>query len=92
MTFEEWLAAYYEDDNNYDTDPIKEAWEYKQAQIYKWEEVYNKHVTVTRNLLRQKDKTIRNLQKKIVTLFDKIKHGDETHQTWLKQAIEEHFN
>lgn len=25
------------------------------------------------------------------TLFEAIKHGDEAHQTWLKQAIEDHF-
>jgi hypothetical protein len=28
---------------------------------------------------------------KLATLFDAIKHGDEDHQGWLKQAIEAHF-
>ena len=32
------------------------------------------------------------LQKKCEALFDKIKHGDEEHQKWLKSAIDEHFN
>ena len=31
------------------------------------------------------------LQEKINTLFDKIKHGDQEHQDWLKKAIDEHF-
>lgn len=25
------------------------------------------------------------------TLFEKIKHGDEAHQTWLAKAIDDHF-
>ena len=29
--------------------------------------------------------------KAITTLFDAIKHGDETHQAWLKDAIDKHF-
>jgi len=29
---------------------------------------------------------------KIETLFDAIKHGDEDHQGWLKEAIDAHFN
>lgn len=28
---------------------------------------------------------------KVATLFDAIKHGDEAHQNWLKEAIEAHF-
>jgi hypothetical protein len=28
---------------------------------------------------------------RITTLFDAIKHGDEKHQQWLKEAIEAHF-
>lgn len=28
---------------------------------------------------------------RIESLFEAIKHGDEKHQTWLKQAIEDHF-
>lgn len=28
---------------------------------------------------------------KVATLFDAIKHGDEAHQTWLKNAIDAHF-
>ncbi len=32
------------------------------------------------------------LNEKVNTLFDSIKHGDEKHQTWLKEAIERHFN
>ncbi len=31
------------------------------------------------------------LREKIKTLFDAIKHGDDTHQEWLKSKIEEHF-
>lgn len=27
----------------------------------------------------------------ISTLFDAIKHGDEKHQAWLKEAIDDHF-
>lgn len=30
-------------------------------------------------------------EKRIETLFDAIKHGDEAHRAWLKQAIEDHF-
>lgn len=26
------------------------------------------------------------------SLFDAIRHGDNSHQTWLKAAIEQHFN
>jgi hypothetical protein len=29
--------------------------------------------------------------KKIATLFDEIKHGDEAHQQWLKEKLEAHF-
>lgn len=31
------------------------------------------------------------LLERIGTLFDAIKHGDEKHQEWLKNKIEEHF-
>ena len=31
------------------------------------------------------------LKEKINALFDNIKHGDNDHQTWLKNAISEHF-
>lgn len=34
---------------------------------------------------------IMNDREKTTTLFEKIKHGDEAHQAWLKSAIEEHF-
>lgn len=27
----------------------------------------------------------------VSTLFDAIKHGDDKHRAWLKQAIEDHF-
>jgi hypothetical protein len=30
--------------------------------------------------------------RRIATLFDAIKHGDEDHQGWLKEAIRCHFN
>lgn len=36
-------------------------------------------------------KDIRYLEKKRDTLFDSIKHGDEKHQAWLKESIENHF-
>lgn len=29
--------------------------------------------------------------KPVDTLYDAIKHGDENHRAWLKQAIEDHF-
>lgn len=32
------------------------------------------------------------LLSEIESLFDKIKHGDSEHQTWLKKAIAEHFS
>lgn len=32
------------------------------------------------------------LEREIGSLFDKIKHGDEEHQAWLKNAISEHFS
>ena len=32
------------------------------------------------------------LEAKVKSLFDKIKHGDEQHQSWLKDAIEKHFS
>lgn len=32
------------------------------------------------------------LEERINTLFDKIKHGDQEHQDWLKKAIDEHFD
>ena len=32
------------------------------------------------------------LQKQISTLYDVIKHGDEEHQKWLKEAIDKHFS
>lgn len=31
------------------------------------------------------------LEAKVKTLFDAIKHGDERHQLWLKEAINKHF-
>lgn len=31
------------------------------------------------------------LKVKIETLFDAVKHGDEEHQRWLKEAIDSHF-
>ncbi len=31
------------------------------------------------------------LESRIATIFEAIKHGDEKHQAWLKQKIEEHF-
>jgi len=34
---------------------------------------------------------IENLKWKICTLFEAIKHGDEKHQAWLKEAIATHF-
>jgi hypothetical protein len=33
-----------------------------------------------------------SIKHKIETLFDAIKHGDEDHQGWLKEAIHCHFN
>lgn len=33
----------------------------------------------------------KNLIKGIQTLYDEIKHGDEAHQSWLKDAIDKHF-
>lgn len=30
--------------------------------------------------------------KKVETLFDAIKHGDDAHQAWLKEAIENYFS
>lgn len=32
-----------------------------------------------------------HLIRKIATLFDAIKHGDEKHQAWLRNAIDQHF-
>ena len=31
------------------------------------------------------------LKNKVSSLFDAIKHGDQDHQEWLKNKIEEHF-
>ncbi len=31
------------------------------------------------------------MEERVKTLFEKIKHGDDAHQAWLKSAIEEHF-
>lgn len=31
------------------------------------------------------------LRKKTKTLFDAIKHGDDKHQEWLREAINNHF-
>lgn len=33
----------------------------------------------------------RKFKRKIETFFDKIKHGDEVHQAWIKKVIDEHF-
>lgn len=33
-----------------------------------------------------------DLANKVQTLFDNIKHGDKSHQEWLRKKIEEHFN
>ena len=27
----------------------------------------------------------------VISLFDAIKHGDDEHKAWLKEAIEDHF-
>lgn len=32
-----------------------------------------------------------DLKKKVSSLFDAIKHGDEAHQQWLKDKIKSHF-
>lgn len=37
-----------------------------------------------RDFAKQKDQQIKSL-------FDAVKHGDEAHQAWLKDAIEKHF-
>lgn len=36
-------------------------------------------------------KAYAKLSAQVLTLFDAIKHGDEEHQKWLKEKIEEHF-
>lgn len=36
--------------------------------------------------------TLARYREQIKTLFDKIKHGDQAHQDWLKTAIDEHFS
>lgn len=33
----------------------------------------------------------KDLRTKIRTLFESIKHGDQKHQDWLKEAIDKHF-
>jgi FtsZ-binding cell division protein ZapB len=31
------------------------------------------------------------LRERVATLFDKVKHGDDAHQAWLKSFIDDHF-
>jgi hypothetical protein len=40
---------------------------------------------------KELERYARKLKQKIDTLYDAIKHGDETHQAWLKEAIGTHF-
>lgn len=35
---------------------------------------------------------VERLREAVGTLFDKIKHGDDVHQVWLKKAIDDHFD
>lgn len=42
-------------------------------------------------LIQSKDKELEQLRAKLSTLFEAIKHGDEKHQLWLKDAIEKHI-
>jgi hypothetical protein len=37
-------------------------------------------------------KAYRDLKQSVGELFNVIRHGDEKHQTWLKEAIETHFS
>lgn len=34
---------------------------------------------------------LKQLRRRVDTLFDAIAHGDESHRAWLKKAIEDHF-
>jgi len=46
------------------------------------------------NPLKVRDELIEEIDRlrgRIGTLFDKLKHGDEAHQAWLKSTIESHF-
>ena len=43
------------------------------------------------NEILSQDKELNDLYEKVDTLFDAIKHGDEAHQAWLKDAIEKHM-
>ena len=46
----------------------------------------------TRNRKKKLISELNVMRKKVDTLFDAIKHGDDKHQRWLKNAIEDHFN
>ena len=48
-------------------------------------------VSVTDIAIDNLSRTIADQRRLRETLFDAIKHGDEKHQAWLKQAIEDHF-
>jgi hypothetical protein len=48
-------------------------------------------VAKTTQPLREQDRALAALQEQVRTLFDAIKHGDEAHQAWLKQALFDHF-
>jgi hypothetical protein len=62
----------------------KNVADYEDIQVYiSWGKTYE----VRKLAVLDDDST----QKKIDTLFDAIKHGDEEHQAWLKSAIEAHF-
>lgn len=43
-------------------------------------------------LLNESKKRETLLKETVLTLFGSIKHGDEQHQAWLKDAIDKHFN
>lgn len=55
------------------------------------------HVHEIKNVENDQDRDVAleratKLVTKVETLFDAIKHGDEDHQGWLKEAIRCHFN
>lgn len=52
-----------------------------------YEKLWRDFVSLQRGDVQQICKRV----EKIETLFDAIKHGDEKHQAWLKEAIEKHF-
>jgi hypothetical protein len=68
-----------------------EKLEKKKAQYDKRIRALEERLYNQLRLLKDQHAYIKILNSQVFSLFDVIKHGDETHQNWLRDKIESHF-